>query len=290
MDFFLMRTRQLMNLMGGDQSGGAGTPPPADPSGTPPASTFTPPEWAKGLSVEEDILKAPMFSSIKDINDVVKGYYHAQKMVGADKVIVPNKNSSAEEWKAYYIKAGLPEKFEDYKLETPYAGTDFEDNLKKKAYELNVRPDQVSELVKLMEDRNNSLIEQYDAEEAQTLKQNQETLMKEWGAAFDRKISDAQKVVKHFGGEEMFKNIMSDPTVANNIHVVKLLAEIGGKLNREDTFQQEVVTKFGLTKDEARKKVNEMMGNLTGPYHNKDHAQHKDAIAQMLAWQEILAQ
>jgi phosphoglycolate phosphatase-like HAD superfamily hydrolase len=284
---FLERYYPKMNLLGNESAGGGSTPPPSD---APPASDFTPPEWAKGLSVEADILKAPMFSSVKTIDDVVKGYYHAQKMVGADKIVVPTKNSSAEEWKAFYNKAGVPEKLEDFIVETPYKGTDFEKSLIQKAYDLNLRPDQLSEMVNMLESRNDQLIQEYEQEEAQNLAETTDSLRKEWGQAFDRKISEAQKVIKHFGGDELFKEIVSDPSIANNKNVLKLLAEIGGKLNREDTFQSEVVTKFGLTKDEAKKKVNEMMGNMSGPYHNREHAQHKDAVDQMLAWQEIISQ
>lgn len=113
----------------GGSGGGGETPPPAAPDNsagggdTPPA--FVAPEWAKGINVGEDILKAPMFSTIKSVDDVVKGFYHAQKMVGADKIVVPSKNASADEWKNYYVKAGLPEKFDDYKVELPKS---FEDS------------------------------------------------------------------------------------------------------------------------------------------------------------------
>ena len=282
------------NLLGeGGAGGGAGeqTPPtpPVDGGAGGGAPEFTPPEWAKGINVEPDILKAPMFSSVKSIDDVVKGYYHAQKMVGADKVVLPTKNSSPEEWKAFYNKLGVPESVDKYELETPFKGTDFETKVKQKAFELNLKPDQAKALIDLMEERNSSIVDDYEKEEQANLAKVKETLTKEWGTAYDRKISNAQKVIKHFGGEDMLKAVVNDPTVGNNETVLRLLAAIGDKLHQEDTFQQDVVTKFGTTKEEAKKKINEMMGDMKHPYHNRDHASHADAIKQMLDLQEILA-
>ena len=278
------------NLLG-EAGAGGGTSDPTPPAGdqTPPPSDFTPPEWAKGINVEPEILKAPMFTSVKSIDDVVKGYYHAQKMVGADKVVLPNKNSSPEEWKSLYQKLGLPESIDKYEIETPFKGTEFENQIKQKAYELNIRPDQAKAFIDMMEERNNSLVSDYEKEEAAEIAKVKENLTKEWGTAYERNINNAQRVIKHFGGEEMLKAVVNDPLIGNNETVLKLLAAIGGKLGQEDTFQADVTTKFGVTKDEAKTKINAMLGDMKHPYHNRDHASHKDAIEQMLAWQEILA-
>lgn len=273
---------------GGGNGGGEATSSAGDTGGTG-GEAFTPPEWAKGINVEPDILKAPMFSSVKSIDDVVKGYYHAQKMVGADKVVLPTKNSSPEEWKAFYNKLGVPESVDKYELETPFKGTDFETKVKQKAFELNLKPDQAKALIDLMEERNSSIVADYEKEEQANIAKVKETLTKEWGTAYDRKISNAQKVIKHFGGEDMLKAVVNDPTVGNNETVLRLLAAIGDKLHQEDTFQQDVVTKFGTTKEEAKKKINEMMGDMKHPYHNREHASHGDALKQMLDLQEILS-
>ena len=40
-------------------------------------------------------------------------------MVGKDKVVVPDANSSEEDWAAFYRKAGLPESIDTYELSAP---------------------------------------------------------------------------------------------------------------------------------------------------------------------------
>lgn len=290
---FGFRKHLLMNESVLGDSGGGAPPsdaPPITTSETPP-DTYVPPEWAKGLTVEADILKAPMFSSVKDMNDVVKGYYHAQKLVGADKTVVPTKSSTPEQWKDYYVRAGLPADIVDYKPELPVSIDDptFKEGLVKKAYELNIRPDQLSAIVAEMEGHNDSIVEAYQAEQANEIKATSESLKKEWGNDYQRNILQAQRVIKHFGGEETLQKIIASP-LANDGDFLRLMAKVGGSLTKEDSFSQDVVTRFGTSKEDAQKQINAIYGNRSHAYFDDGHAQHKDAIAEMLKLQEILVE
>lgn len=282
-----------MNLLDEGGSGGGDAPPittdnSAGGGDAPPA--FVAPEWAKGINVGEDILKAPMFSTIKSMDDVVKGFYHAQKMVGADKIVVPTKNASADEWKNYYVKAGLPEKFDDYKVELPssFENTEFNAEFLKTAYENNIRPDQLQKITEMFDKSNDKLVADYEAEQLAELKSSALALKQEWGQGFEKQIARANRVIKHFGGDEMHAAIKSSD-LANSPQFLKLMAKIGEKMTGEDSFQPGSTTTFGMTKDEARSKMNAMYGDMNGPYLNRDHAQHKEFVDNMLKYQEILA-
>ena len=270
---------------------GASTDAPAiDSTSAIDAPVFTHPEWAKGLNVGEDILKAPMFSTIKSMDDVVKGFYHAQKMVGSDKIVIPSKNASADEWKNYYVKAGLPEKFDDYKVELPasFENTEFNSEFLKTAYENNIRPDQLQKITEMFDKSNDKLVEDYEAEQAENLRSTALELKQEWGQGFDKQIARANRVIKHFGGEELHKQVLGSE-LANNKDFLKLMAKIGEKMTGEDSFQPGATTTFGMTKEEARSKMNAMFGDMNGPYMNREHAQHKEFVENMLKYQEILS-
>lgn len=266
-------------------TGGAGNSAP--PSG----ETFTAPEWAKGINVDPEILKAPMFTSIKSMDDVVKGYYHAQKMVGSDKVVVPNKNSSADEWKAFYQKAGVPAKLEEYNANLPESFDDqeFKQKLISTAFENNLRPDQLEKISALMEEHNNKIIADYEAEQVADIQKTAQELKQEWGQGFEKQIARANRVVKHFGGEEMHKAIL-ESDLRNNGQFLRLMAKIGEKMLNEDTFMPESVSSFGMTKEEAKSKLNAIMGDSNSPYYNKDHMQHKEFTEKVLKFHEILAE
>ena len=56
--------------------------------------------------------KAIEFTSM---DDFVKSYLSAQRLVGANKVAIPNKMATDEDWEEVYSKLGRPAKPEDYK-------------------------------------------------------------------------------------------------------------------------------------------------------------------------------
>ena len=267
---------------------GAGTPPPVD--NTPPADTFTPPEWAKGLTVDQEILKAPMFQSVKTVDDVVKGYYHAQKMIGADKVVVPTSKSSPEEWKAFYQKAGLPAKIEDYKVEYPsmFNDQEFNQSLTNKAYDLNIRPDQLAEVMKMVDEYGNKLVASVDAEEEAAIINTAQELKKEWGNGFDKHISQVNRLIKHFGGDEVHQAILNSP-LASDGQFLRLMSTMANKLLKEDTFMTESSQSFGMSKAEALSKVNAIMSDFNSPYHDETHAQHREFVDKVLKYHEIIA-
>lgn len=289
----------LMNILGEGGDGGGGASGGQGDAGQAAAGgqgdtgqAYTPPEWAKSLqNVDREILDSPAFKNFKSLEDVVKSHYHAQKMIGADKVVVPTKASTPEEWKAYYQKAGLPATLDDYKPELPKSidNEDFKKSLINKAYELNIRPDQLSAIVAEMEGNNESIVNTYLEEQKQEKITTSEALKKEWGGDYQRNLLQAQRVIKHFGGDETLKAVLESP-LANDGQFLRLMANIGGKLVKEDTFSQDIVSHFGISREEASRKMNEIYGNPKHPYFDSQHAQHNDAVKQMLRYQEILAE
>ena len=74
-------------------------------------------DWKANLS---DELKADKsLENIKDIESLAKGYVHAQKLVGADKIPVPNKFATEKDWDAVYEKLGRPKYSDEYKFNLP---------------------------------------------------------------------------------------------------------------------------------------------------------------------------
>lgn len=276
-----------MNLLGEGETGG-GSSESSTPSTE--APVFTPPTWAAGLSVDQEILKAPMFSSIKSVDDVVKGYYNAQKMVGADKIVVPGKNASSDEWRNYYVKGGLPSTFDDYKVDLPSSFDDqgFNAEFLKAAYENNVRPDQLQKLTEMFDKSNEKIVADYEEQQAQELQQTAQSLKQEWGQGFEKQIARANRVIKHFGGDDIHKQVL-ESDLANNGQFLRLMAKIGEKMTGEDSFNYETTSSFGMTKDEAKSKMNAIYGDMNSPYFNRDHAQHKEFLDKMLKFQEVLA-
>ena len=74
-------------------------------------------DWKASLS--EEIRADKSLENIKDIEGLAKSYVHAQKLVGSDKIPVPNKYATEQDWDAVYEKLGRPADAEGYKYDLP---------------------------------------------------------------------------------------------------------------------------------------------------------------------------
>jgi hypothetical protein len=59
----------------------------------------------------------------KDPASLAKSWVSAQKMMGAEKVVIPNEKSTEEDWNAFYKKVGRPESSDKYEIKAPEGQT-----------------------------------------------------------------------------------------------------------------------------------------------------------------------
>ena len=67
-------------------------------------------------SLAEDMRNEPSLQNIQDLDQLAKGYVHAQRMVGADKIALPNKHATEDDWNQFYGKLGRPDTPEAYEV------------------------------------------------------------------------------------------------------------------------------------------------------------------------------
>ena len=277
----------------GDSGTGGDTTPPPNPANQGTGGNndgWTRQEWANGLDVEDEILRSNMFTSVKNVSDVVKGYYHAQKLVGADKIAVPNEKSSPEQWRAYYEKVGLPSKLEDYNTDIPatYNDDSFKKELFKAAHDSFIKPDQLKNILGVVDKYNEKLASSVDEDDKRAMETTVNNLKAAWGSEMDRNISVIKDTIKHLGGDDTFKAIMDSP-LADNETFIKFMFDISKKLNKEDTFGKDIVRKYNMSKEDAQSRLNEIMGDKNSPYFQSNHPQKNDFMTEVLKLQEILA-
>ena len=71
--------------------------------------------WKETIS--EEFRNDPNISKFTEIDALAKSYINATRMIGQDKVAVPNENSTDDQWNEVYGKLGRPESPDKYKLE-----------------------------------------------------------------------------------------------------------------------------------------------------------------------------
>ena len=65
--------------------------------------------------IPEGFKEEKSLENFNSMEDLVKSYLHAQKLVGQDKIPVPNKHATDEDWNEVFSKLGAPDSPEGYK-------------------------------------------------------------------------------------------------------------------------------------------------------------------------------
>ncbi len=100
-------------------------------------------------SLPDDVKSDPSLKVFKDVSGLAKSFVNAQKMIGADRVVLPNDKSTDEEWSSFYQKLGRPESAEKYEIKG-VDGKPIESSVtksfKETAFNLGLSPKQVAGL------------------------------------------------------------------------------------------------------------------------------------------------
>ena len=78
------------------------TPPTAQPTTVAKADTPISTSWKDSISEEYRV--DPNIEKFTEIDALAKSYINATKMIGQDKVVIPNNNSTDDQWNEVYDK------------------------------------------------------------------------------------------------------------------------------------------------------------------------------------------
>jgi hypothetical protein len=226
----------------------------------------------------EELKNDPSIIKYASIEDLAKGHQHLMKTIGSDKISIPDKHATPDDWKALFNRLGNPEKLEEYDVkvndESGLDG-DFVDWYKQTAHELGVLPHQAQDLINKFVDRNTEFANGMKAEMETSLNETVSSLKQEWGQAFDHKVNAAQRAVKEIGGEELAKAL--DRTGAgNDPAVIKTFARVAEFL-KEDSEVTGGKTSTVMTPGDALQRARTIMTDKTHPFNDSSHPNYKAA-------------
>lgn len=283
----LLFNQLKMNLL--DPNGGGGAPPAGNP---PPAGNTPPPaaapagndEWAKMLGTLPDELKSDSsLSTIKDFQGLVKSYVSAQKMVGG-KINLPDpKHATEADYIAVLKKMGVPEKLEEYNFKLPEGAKAEELNpeimnkLKAAAHASGVLPWQFEKIFGAYYEQVSGITSQQEKEWEAEMKQNVDSLKKEWGQGFDTMVKKANVALKELVPNEGDRVKLIEDGLGGHPVIMKILAN-AAKYFKEDVFIGQGAGEFsGMTPEQALQKARDIQGNMDHPYRKPTHPNHKAA-------------
>tara|TARA_B100001175_G_scaffold290829_1_gene275559 strand:- start:1068 stop:1931 length:864 start_codon:yes stop_codon:yes gene_type:complete len=219
------------------------------------------------------------------MDDFVKSYLHSQKMVGLDKIPVPNKHATDDDWKEVYKRLGSPEAADGYKYSLPEDHAVPEETIKsfsEEAVKLGLLPNQADGIMKyynqvINEGMNDQNIK---AEEARSNAEQQ--LRQEYGSTYDNKITGAKNLATAtLGSEFLNTTILQDGSkLGDNPQIVKAFAQLSEKLSEDDIVKGDSTSY--LTTNEITKQIASLQQQGSA-YWDKKHPAHATAVEEVAA-------
>ena len=146
-------------------------------------------------SISEVYRNDPNIEKFTEADSLAKSYINAVKMIGQDKIAIPNNNSTDEAWNEVYDKLGRPESAEKYSLDAKSKVVSLDESAVKQfaetSHKLGLNNKQAQGLLEFYKTNMEGTAQQakIDTETAQA--QSEQALRSEWGREFDTKVKQA---------------------------------------------------------------------------------------------------
>ena len=245
-----------------------------------------PVDWK--ASLPEDVRADPSLTDIKDVDNLAKSYINGQKLIGKNRIALPDDKATDEEWSSFYSSVGRPEKSAAYQFgERPALpeGLEYDEAFESNFRDLSYKAGLSSAQAKAIYDGYHDYISKKSELEGknQTTQTDEwvTSLKKEFGKAYDERIDLATRAV-HAYGDDGLKKWLDDTGMGNNPMFVKLFAKVGEGVaeGKSDTASARA---FTMTPDQAKQEIARYNRDSTfmEAYSSGDHTGHQAALDKM---------
>ena len=262
----------------------------AQPTATPTtiSSGDTPASWKSSIS--EEFRNDPNIEKFTEIDALAKSYINATRMIGQDKVAVPNKNSTEDQWNEVYSKLGRPESADKYALNIESEAVAMDEGAIKsfaeQSHKLGLNNTQAQGILEFYKNNMESNMQRatVDTETAQA--QAETELRAEWGKEFDNQVAKAGALAKANMNPEILDLQMQDGTrIGDHPEIIKGFAKIAGMLS-EDKLVSTESESVNSMKD-LQSEISAITNNTDGPYWNSQHPDHEKMVQQVYTLREM---
>ena len=240
--------------------------------------------------IPENFREEKALDNFNNMEDFVKSYLHAQKLVGADKIPVPNKHATEEDWNEVFKRLGAPNDPNDYKY-------DFKDQemdqgqvqeFNKTAHRLGLLPKQAEGLIKFYNEMNVNNAASQEEAAAQAQLNVEAELKKEFGPQYNKRLDQAKRLAVNSLGQDFLENtyLKDGSRLGDNLTVIKAFSNLADKLS-EDPIIQGDGSSYMTAKD-IEKEITELTQEGSA-YWDKNHINHQKSVDEVLKLREMLS-
>jgi hypothetical protein len=240
--------------------------------------------------IPENFREEKSLNNFNNMEDFVKSYLHAQKLVGADKIPVPNKHATEEDWNEVFKKLGAPNSPEDYKYNFKDEEVDQQSvqEFNKAAHRLGLLPKQAEGLIKFYNEMNVNNEASQEEAAAQSQMNVEAELKKEFGPQYNKRLDQAKRLAVNSLGEDFLENtyLKDGSRLGDNLTVIKAFSNLADKLS-EDPIIQGDGSSYMTAKD-IEKEITELTQEGSA-YWDKSHVNHDKSVTEVLKLREMLS-
>ena len=249
----------------------------------------TPASWKSSIS--EEFRNDPNIEKFTEIDALAKSYINATRMIGQDKVAVPNKNSTEDQWNEVYSKLGRPETADKYALNIESEAVAMDEGAIKsfaeQSHKLGLNNKQAEGILDFYKNNMEGTAQQakIDTETAQS--QAEQQLRQEWGRDFDGKVKQAGALAKANINPEVLDMTLSNGTrLGDHPEIIKGFAKIANMMSEDKIVSTE--SENVNTVADIETEISAITNDTDGPYWNKQHPDHDKVVQQVYTLREML--
>ena len=263
--------------------------------GDTPVSSTTEPQptvnktWKEAIS--EEFRSDPNIEKFTEIDALAKSYINATKMIGQDKVAVPNKNSTEDQWNEVYDKLGRPESADKYSLDVKSDTVPIDEGSIKQfadnAHKLGLNQKQAEGILDFYKTNMEGMAQQSQVDTETAQAQSAQELRQEWGREFDTNVKKAGALAKaNMNPDILDMELKNGMRVGDHPEIIKGFAKIAGMMS-EDNIVTTESEQVNSSKD-IESEISTITNNTDGPYWNKRHPDHDKTVQQVYTLREML--
>ena len=245
--------------------------------------------WKEAIS--EEFREDPNIAKFTEIDALAKSYINATRMIGQDKVAVPNNNSTDDQWNEVYDKLGRPESPDKYKLEANSDVVPLDESAIKQfaenAHQLGLNNKQAQGILEFYKNSMEGSAQQTKIDTETSQAQAEQELRKEWGRSYDDNIKRAAQVAKANMNAEILDLTLSDGRrLGDHPEIIKGFANIANLMSEDKMI--------GTGEDNAtsgrdlNEEISKIVNDRDGPYWNKAHPEHDKIVQQVFTLRSMM--
>jgi hypothetical protein len=240
-------------------------------------------------SLPEELRNEPSLRTFTDPGALAKSYVNAQRMIGADKIALPGKSATPDEWREVYTRLGAPTDASGYEFEGDSPLQDaYMNSFREHALKAGLNSSQANEMMNFVRSTVDGMNEGMSQSADEARYAAEQELRQEFGQAFEQRLELAQMAAQNLlGGTEMFDNIqLSDGRMlGDHPDIIRMFSNLASQIG-EDNLAGET-TELIMTPEEASRQIAEMT-RRDGPYFDRMHPEHETYVAEVLRLREYM--